>query len=94
MTRKIFQIVLYLAAGVYGVLGVRNITATTSDLHPDQGAFILLLGFFFLAVAAVAAGVTFIARKWPGLLVLPAFILGMPAAIYVVGSVRVYFLGP
>jgi hypothetical protein len=94
MTRKIFQIVLYLAAGVYGVLGVRNITAKTSDLHPDQAATILLIGFFFLAVAVVAAGVTFLARKWPGLLVLPALILGVPAAIYIVGSVRVYFLGP
>jgi hypothetical protein len=84
MIRKIFQIVLYLAAGVYGVLGVRNIVTaqTTPDLHPDKAGGIVLVGLFFLAVAAVGAGVTFIARKWPGMEVLPALILGVPAAIY------------
>jgi hypothetical protein len=84
MIRKIFQIVLYLAAGVYGVLGVRNIVMaqTTPDLHPDHAGGMVLIGLFFLAVAAVGAGVTFIARKWPGMLVLPALILGVPAALY------------
>jgi pimeloyl-ACP methyl ester carboxylesterase len=81
MIGKIFQVVLYLAAGVYAVLGIRKIGIVLMHPEGDVGV-ILLAGFFFLALAAVAASVTFIARKRPGLLVLPALILGVPAAFY------------
>ena len=69
MFKKIFQIVLYVAAGIYAVLGIRKIAISVMNPDADVGG-ILIIGFFFLALAAVAAGVTFIARKWPGLLAL------------------------
>jgi hypothetical protein len=80
MNRKIFQVVLYLAAGVYAVLGIRKIAMFL--MNRDADGVILIVGFFFLTLAAVAVWVTFIARKRPGMLVLPALILGLPAAFY------------
>ena len=82
MTRKIFQIVLYGAAGIYAFLGIRKIAIFA--MNPGLDGVIFVIGFLLLALAAVAAGVTFIARKWPGLLVLPALILAGPAALYFV----------
>ena len=83
MIRKIFQVVLYLAAGVYAVLGIRKMAILVMNPGVEDGV-IFVTGFLLLAVAAVAAWVTFIARKLPGLLVLPALFLAGPAAIYFV----------
>jgi hypothetical protein len=54
--RKIFQIILWLTAGAYGVVGVLAITGALGSAYAVFGSMILIIG----AMAAIA---TFLANK-------------------------------
>ena len=62
---KIFQIVLWLAASAYTVVGVLGIAGALSGSHAADSldrAYIVF-GFFFLIIGAIAAVATFLANK-------------------------------
>ena len=84
---KVFQIVLWLAAAAYAVVGV---VATTGMLGSarEAGSFErhmpdIVFGLMFLMIGAVSAFVTFLANKWRGWLIVAPLILcaGLPLAL-------------
>ena len=67
MIWKIFQIVLWLAAAAYAVVGVVAITGMLGSAR-EAGSFErhmpdIVFGFMFLMIGAVSAFVTFLANK-------------------------------
>jgi hypothetical protein len=66
---KIFQIVLWLAAAAYavvGVLAIAGVLGSAREADSLRHAYILF-GLMFLMIGAMAAGATFLANKWRGL---------------------------
>src|SRR5947208_2107373 len=76
---KVFQIVLWLAAGAYAVVGVVAITGMLGSAREAD----IVFGLMFLMVCAMAAGATFLANKWRGWLIIAPLILcaGLPLAL-------------
>ncbi len=76
---KVFQIVLWLAAGAYAVVGVVAITGMLGSAREAD----IVFGLMFLMVGAMAAGATFLANKWRGWLIIAPLILcaGLPLAL-------------
>jgi hypothetical protein len=83
---KIFQIVLWLAAGAYGVAGLFMITGALGGSHvaDSLGRAYIVFGLMFLIIGAVSAVATFMANKWRGWLILAPLILcaGLPLALF------------
>ena len=83
---KIFQIVLWLAAGAYATVGVLAITrALTGPQAADSlGRAYLVFGFFFLIIGAIAAVAIFLANKQRGWLIVAPLVLcaGLPLALF------------
>jgi len=86
MIRKIFQIVLWLAAGAYAVVGVLAIAGALNSYHAANSLDLayLVFGFFFLMIGAVAAVATFLANKSRGWSIVAPLILcaGLPLALF------------
>ena len=83
---KIFQIVLWIAAGAYGVAGVLTITGALGGSREADSlsrAYIVF-GSLFLMIGVMAAVATFFASKWRGWLILAALILclGLPLGLF------------
>ena len=82
MIRKIFQIILWLAAGAYIVAGIFAITgALGSAREADSlGRAYTVFGSMILIIGATAAIATSLANKWRGWLILAPLILclGLP----------------
>ena len=83
---KIFQIVLWLAASAYAVVGVLGIAGALSGSHAADSldrAYIVF-GFFFLIIGAIAAVATFLANKWRGWLIVAPLVLcaGLSLALF------------
>jgi hypothetical protein len=85
MILKIFQIVLWLAAGAYGVVGVLTVTGALGGFREaaSLGGAYIVFGLMFLMIGAVAAVATFLANKWRGWLILALLILclGLPLGL-------------
>ncbi|PYJ92514.1 MAG: hypothetical protein DME62_12430 [Verrucomicrobia bacterium] len=86
MIRKIFQIVLWLAAGAYAVVGVLAITGALGSAREADSlrhAYIVF-GSMILIIGATAAFVTFLANKWVGFLFVAPLILclGLPVGFF------------
>ena len=84
--RKIFQIVLWLAAGAYAVVGVLAITGALGSAREADSlrhAYIVF-GSMILIIGATAALVTFLANKWVGFLFVAPLILclGLPVGFF------------
>ena len=86
MIRKVFQIVLWLAAGAYVVVGVLAITGALGSAHEANslGRAYTVFGSMFLIIGAAAAVATFLANKWRGWLILAPLILclGLPIVLF------------
>ena len=86
MIRKIFQIVLWLAAGAYAVVGVFTMAGALGGGHAADslGRAYIVFGFLFLMVGAMAAVMTFLANKWRGWLIVAPLILclGLPLLLF------------
>jgi hypothetical protein len=82
---KIFQIVLWVAAGAYGVLSVFTISGAPGGFREavSLGLAYIVFGSLFLMIGAIAAVATFFASKWRGWLILAALILclGLPLGL-------------
>jgi hypothetical protein len=83
---KIFQIVLWLAAGAYAVVGVLAIAGMLPSAREADSlshAYIVF-GLMFLMIGAVAAVATFLANKSRGWLIVAPLILcaGLPLALF------------
>jgi len=85
MILKIFQIVLWLAAGAYGVAGVLTVTGALGGFREaaSLGLAYIVFGSLFLMISAIAAVATFFANKRRGWLILAALILclGLPLGL-------------
>jgi hypothetical protein len=83
---KIFQIVLWLAAGACGVVGVLTITGTLGGAREAESlsrAYVVF-GSLFVMIGAMTAVATFVANKWRGWLIVAALILclGLPLGLF------------
>src|SRR5438874_4990701 len=83
---RIFQMVLRLAAGAYGIVGVLTITGALGGSREADSlsrAYIVF-GSLFLMIGVMAAGATFFANKWRGWLIVAALILclGLPIVLF------------
>src|SRR5438046_5023752 len=76
---KVVQIVLWLAAGAYALVGVVAITGMVASAREAD----IVFGLMFLMIGAMAAGATFFANKWRGWLIIAPLILclGLPVAL-------------
>ena len=86
MIWKIFQIVLWLAAAAYAVVGVlamAGVLGSAREADSLRHAYVVF-GLMFLMIGAMAAGATFLANKWRGLLIVAPLILcaGLPLAFF------------
>ncbi len=84
--RKVFQIVLCLAAGAYGVVGVLTITGALGGSREADSlsrAYIVF-GSLFLMIGVMATVATLFANKWRGWLIVAALILslGLPLGLF------------
>src|SRR5438128_9660728 len=83
---KVFQIVLWLAAGAYGVVGVLTITGALGGSREADSLSraYLVFGSLFLIIGVMAAVATFFANKWRGWLIVAALILclGLPLGLF------------
>jgi hypothetical protein len=83
---KVFQIVLWLAAAAYGVVGLFMITGALVGSHVTDslGRAYIVFGWMFLIIGAVSAAVTFLANKWRGWLIVAPLILcaGLPLLLF------------
>jgi len=83
---KIFQIVLFLAAAAYAVVGVLAIAGALSGSHASDSLdhAYLVFGLFFLMIGAIAATATFLANKWRRWLIVAPLIVcaGLPLALF------------
>ncbi len=86
MIRKIFQIILWLAAGAYGVVGVLAITGALGSAREANslGRAYAVFGSMILIIGAIAAIATFLANKWRGWLIVAPLILclGLPIVLF------------
>jgi drug/metabolite transporter superfamily protein YnfA len=75
--RKIFQIILWLAAGAYVVVGVLAITGVLGSAREADslGRAYAVFGSMILMIGAMAAVATFLANKWPGWLFVALLVL-------------------
>jgi hypothetical protein len=84
--RKIFQIILWLAAGAYVVVGVLAITGALGSAREANslGRAYAVFGSMILIIGAAAAVATFLANKWRGWLILAPLILclGLPIVLF------------
>jgi hypothetical protein len=84
--KKIFQIILWLAAGAYGVVGVLAITGALGSAREANslGHAYAVFGSIILIIGAMAAVATFLANKWRGWLILAPLILclGLPIVLF------------
>ena len=83
---KILQIVLWLAAGTYALVGVLAIAGALGSAHEADSLrhAYAVFGFMFLIIGATAAGTTFLAKKWRGWLIVAPLILclGLPLGLF------------
>jgi len=84
--RRIFQIVLSLAAAAYavvGVLAIAGVLGSAREADSLRYAYIVF-GLIFVMIGAMAAGATFLANKWRALLIVAPLILcaGLPIALF------------
>jgi hypothetical protein len=83
---KIFKIVLWLAAGAYGVVGVLYITIALGSAREAASLRIayIVFGSLLLTIGAMAAVTTFLANKSRGWLIVAPLILfiGLPVAAF------------
>ena len=86
MIWKIFKIVLWLAAGAYGVVGVLYITVALGTAREAASLRIayIVFGSLLLTIGAMAAVTTFLANKSRGWLIVAPLILclGLPVAAF------------
>jgi hypothetical protein len=84
--RKIFQIILWLAAGAYVVVGVLAIIGALGSAREANslGRAYAVFGSMILITGATAAVATFLANKWRGWLILAPLILclGLPIMLF------------
>ena len=84
--RKIFQIILWLAAGAYGVVGVLAITGALGSAREANslGRAYAVFGSMILIIGAMATIATFLANKWRGWLIVAPLILclGLPIVLF------------
>jgi hypothetical protein len=84
--RKIFQIILWLAAGAYVVVGVLAITGVLGSAREADSLAraYTVFGSMILMIGAVAAVATFLANKWPGWLFVALLVLcvGLPVGFF------------
>jgi Ankyrin repeat len=84
--RKIFQIILWLTAGAYGVVGVLAITGALGSAREANslGRAYAVFGSMILIIGAMAAIATFLANKWQGWLIVAPLILclGLPIVLF------------
>jgi hypothetical protein len=83
---KIFQIILWLAAGAYGIVGVLTITGALGG-SPEADSLsraYIVFGSLFLMIGVMVAVATFFANKWRGWLIVAALILclGLPLGLF------------
>jgi hypothetical protein len=83
---KIFQIILWLAAGAYGVVGVLTISGALAG-SPEADSLsraYIVFGSLFLMIGVMTAVATFFANKWRGWLIVAALILcvGLPFGLF------------
>ena len=71
MIWKIFQIVLWLAAAAYAVVGVLAITGMLGSAHEADSLrhAYAVFGSMILIIGVTSAAVTFLANKWRGWLI-------------------------
>jgi hypothetical protein len=83
---EIFQIVLWLAAGAYAVVGVYTMAGAPGGGHAADslGRAYIVFGSLFLIIGALAAVMTFLANKWRGWLIVAPLILclGLPLLLF------------
>jgi hypothetical protein len=83
---KVFQIVLWLAAAAYAVVGVVAITGMLGSAREADSLrhAYAVFGSMILIIGVTSAFVTFLANKWRGWLVLAPLILclGLPVAFF------------
>ena len=86
MIWKIFQIVLWLAAGAYAVVGVLAVTGALGSAREADSLrhAYAVFGSMILIIGVTSAVVTFLANKWRGFLILAPLILclGLPVAFF------------
>ena len=86
MIWKIFQIVLWLAAAAYAVVGLLAITGMLGSAREADSLRVAyaVFGSIILIIGVTSAGVTFLANKWRGWLILAPLILclGLPVAFF------------
>jgi hypothetical protein len=84
--RKIFQIILWLAAGAHVVVGVLAITGVLGSAREADslGRAYAVFGSMILMIGAMAAVATFLANKWPGWLIVALLVLcvGLPVGFF------------
>jgi len=84
--RKIFQIILWITAGAYGVVGVISIVGALGGSHAADslGQAYIVFGSLFLIIGVIAALATFLANKWLGWLIVALLILcvGLPLGLF------------
>src|SRR5207248_4358316 len=80
---KVFQIVLWLAAAAYAVVGVVAITGMMGSEAASLRYAYMVFGLLFLIIGAVSAFVTFLANKSRAWLIVAPLILcaGLPLAL-------------
>ena len=85
MIWKVFQIVLWLAAAAYAVVGVVAITGMLGSAREADSLryAYMVFGLMFLIIGAVSAFVTFLANKSRAWLIVAPLILcaGLPLAL-------------
>ena len=86
MIWKIFQIVLWLAAAAYAVVGVLAVTGMLGSAREADSLrhAYTVFGSMILIIGVTSAAVTFLANKWRGWLILAPLILclGLPVAFF------------
>ena len=77
MVTRIFQVILWIVAGVCGVIGVVIIAGAFGSGReaPSLARAFITFGSIFLIIAAVAAVATFLANKWRGWLIAACLVL-------------------
>lgn len=83
---RVFQIILWLAAGAYAVVGVLAITGALGSAREANslGRAYAVFGSMILILGAMAAIATFLANKWRGWLIVAPLILclGLPIVLF------------
>jgi hypothetical protein len=85
---KVFQIVLWLAAAAYALVGVLAITGVLGSAREADSLRLAyaVFGFMILIIGVTSAAVTFLANKWRGFLILAPLILGLGLPVVFFGA--------